>query len=85
MSAEKPPIVLVHGAFEDVQVRGHLTARLQADGGKVVAVDRRGRCRGREESFAGANETSEKGTKPVSAYDGRMSHFFRHLRSNHFM
>ncbi len=43
MAAEKPPIVLVHGAFEDAQVWGHVTAKLQADGYKVVAVDLPGR------------------------------------------
>jgi pimeloyl-ACP methyl ester carboxylesterase len=43
MSAEKPPIVLVHGAFEDAQVWGHVTAKLQADGYQVVAVDLPGR------------------------------------------
>jgi pimeloyl-ACP methyl ester carboxylesterase len=43
MAAEKPPIVLVHGAFEDAQVWGHVSAKLQADGYKVVAVDLPGR------------------------------------------
>jgi pimeloyl-ACP methyl ester carboxylesterase len=43
MAAEKPPIVLVHGAFEDASVWGHVTAKLQADGYKVVAVDLPGR------------------------------------------
>ena len=43
MAAEKPPIVLVHGAFENDQVWGHVTAKLQADGYKVVAVDLPGR------------------------------------------
>jgi pimeloyl-ACP methyl ester carboxylesterase len=43
MAAEKPPIVLVHGAFEDAQVWGHVTAKLQADGYKVIAVDLPGR------------------------------------------
>ncbi|EUC15611.1 alpha/beta fold hydrolase [Paraburkholderia hospita] len=43
MAAEKPPIVLVHGAFEDAQVWGHVTSRLQTDGFKVVAVDLPGR------------------------------------------
>jgi pimeloyl-ACP methyl ester carboxylesterase len=42
-AAEKPPIVLVHGAFEDAQVWGHVTSKLQADGYKVVAVDLPGR------------------------------------------
>ncbi|GAB7521393.1 alpha/beta fold hydrolase [Paraburkholderia sp. 2C] len=43
MSAEKPPIVLVHGAFENAQVWGYVTAKLQADGYQVVAVDLPGR------------------------------------------
>ncbi|CAB3746014.1 alpha/beta fold hydrolase [Paraburkholderia humisilvae] len=43
MPAEKPPIVLVHGAFENAQVWSHVTARLQADGYHVVAVDLPGR------------------------------------------
>jgi len=43
MAAEKPPIVLVHGAFENAQVWGHVTAKLQADGYNVVAVDLPGR------------------------------------------
>lgn len=43
MAAEKPPIVLVHGAFENASVWGHVTAKLQADGYKVVAVDLPGR------------------------------------------
>lgn len=43
MAAEKPPIVLVHGAFEDAQVWGHVTAKLKADGYHVVAVDLPGR------------------------------------------
>jgi pimeloyl-ACP methyl ester carboxylesterase len=42
-AAEKPAIVLVHGAFENAQVWGHVTAKLQADGYKVVAVDLPGR------------------------------------------
>jgi pimeloyl-ACP methyl ester carboxylesterase len=42
-AAEKPPIILVHGAFEDAQVWGHVTAKLQGDGYKVVAVDLPGR------------------------------------------
>ncbi|CAB3756508.1 alpha/beta fold hydrolase [Paraburkholderia solisilvae] len=42
-AAEKPPIVLVHGAFENAQVWSHVTAKLQADGYKVVAVDLPGR------------------------------------------
>jgi pimeloyl-ACP methyl ester carboxylesterase len=43
MAAEKPPIVLVHGAFENASVWGHVTAKLQADGYKVIAVDLPGR------------------------------------------
>ena len=43
MAAQKPPIVLVHGAFEDAQVWGHVTSRLQTDGYKVVAVELPGR------------------------------------------
>lgn len=43
MAAEKPPVVLVHGAFEDAQIWGHVSARLKADGYKVVAVDLPGR------------------------------------------
>ncbi len=43
MAADKPPIVLVHGAFEDSQIWGHASARLQADGYEVVTVDLPGR------------------------------------------
>ena len=43
MAAQKPPIVLVHGAFEDAQVWGHVTSKLQSDGYKVVAVELPGR------------------------------------------
>src|ERR1700743_589931 len=43
VAAQKPPIVLVHGAFEDAQVWGHVTTKLQTDGYKVVAVDLPGR------------------------------------------
>lgn len=43
MAAEKPPIVLVHGAFENDQVWGHVTAKLEKDGYKVIAVDLPGR------------------------------------------
>ena len=43
MAAEKPPILLVHGAFENDQVWGHVTAKLQADGYKVATVDLPGR------------------------------------------
>ena len=42
-AAEKPPIVLVHGAFENAAVWGHVTAKLQSDGYKVVVVDLPGR------------------------------------------
>lgn len=43
MAAKKPPIALVHGAFENAQVWGHVSAKLKADGYKVVAVDLPGR------------------------------------------
>lgn len=43
MAAEKPPIVLVHGAFENGQVWGQVTKKLEADGYKVVTVDLPGR------------------------------------------
>ncbi|MCF8481879.1 MAG: alpha/beta fold hydrolase [Rhodospirillum sp.] len=43
MAAEKPPVVLVHGAFEDAQIWGHVSARLKADGYNVVTVDLPGR------------------------------------------
>jgi pimeloyl-ACP methyl ester carboxylesterase len=43
MAAEKPPIVLVHGAFEDAQIWGHVAAKLKADGYTAVAVDLPGR------------------------------------------
>lgn len=43
MAAEKPEIVLVHGAFENAQVWGHVTAKLEKDGYKVVAVNLPGR------------------------------------------
>jgi alpha-beta hydrolase superfamily lysophospholipase len=39
MAAENPQIVLLHGAFENAQVWGHVTAKLQKDGYKVVTVD----------------------------------------------
>ena len=42
-AAQKPTIVLVHGAFEDSQVWGHVTVKLEADGYKVVVVDLPGR------------------------------------------
>lgn len=40
---EKAPIVLVHGAFENDQVWGRVTAKLQADGYQVITVDLPGR------------------------------------------
>ncbi|MFC3677044.1 alpha/beta fold hydrolase [Ferrovibrio xuzhouensis] len=43
VAADKPPVVLVHGAFEDAQIWGHVSARLKADGYKVVTVDLPGR------------------------------------------
>ncbi|MBO9547746.1 alpha/beta fold hydrolase [Caulobacter sp.] len=43
MAAEKPPIVLVHGAFANAPVWGHVAARLQAAGHEVVAIDLPGR------------------------------------------
>lgn len=43
MAAEKPPIVLVHGAFENAQIWGHVAAKLEKDGYKVVTVDLPGR------------------------------------------
>jgi pimeloyl-ACP methyl ester carboxylesterase len=43
MAAQKPPIVLVHGAFEDAQIWGHVSTRLKADGYKTVTVDLPGR------------------------------------------
>ncbi len=43
MAAEKPPIVLIHGAFENAQVWGHVTAKLQKDGYQVTTVDLPGR------------------------------------------
>jgi len=42
-AAQKPAIVLVHGAFENSQVWGHVTTKLEADGYKVVVVDLPGR------------------------------------------
>src|SRR3546814_12461252 len=39
----KEPVVLVHGAFEDAQIWGHVSARLKADGYQVVTVDLPGR------------------------------------------
>jgi pimeloyl-ACP methyl ester carboxylesterase len=43
MAAEKPPIVLVHGAFENGQIWGHVTAKLQKDGYQVITVELPGR------------------------------------------
>jgi len=43
MAAENLPIVLVHGAFENAKIWGHVTAKLQKDGYKVVTVDLPGR------------------------------------------
>lgn len=43
MAAEKPPIVLVHGAFANAPVWGHVAARLRAAGHEVVAIDLPGR------------------------------------------
>jgi len=40
---EKAPIVLVHGAFENDQVWGQVTAKLQKDGYQVITVDLPGR------------------------------------------
>ncbi len=42
-AAQKPTIVLVHGAFEDSQIWGHVSAKLESDGYKVVAVNLPGR------------------------------------------
>ncbi len=42
-AAQKPTIVLVHGAFENAEIWGHVTAKLEADGYKVIAVDLPGR------------------------------------------
>lgn len=42
-AAEKPPIVLVYGAFENDQVWGHVTSKLEADGYKVATVNLPGR------------------------------------------
>lgn len=43
MAAEKPTIALVHGAFEDVHIWDGVTAKLQADGYRVLAIDLPGR------------------------------------------
>ncbi|MDQ7979532.1 alpha/beta fold hydrolase [Paraburkholderia sp. SARCC-3016] len=42
-AAEKPPIVLVHGAFENAKIWGYVAAKLSADGYEVVTVDLPGR------------------------------------------
>ncbi|MDB5576280.1 MAG: alpha/beta hydrolase [Bradyrhizobium sp.] len=42
-AAEKPPVILIHGAFSNGQVWGHVAARLQAAGHEVVTVDLPGR------------------------------------------
>jgi pimeloyl-ACP methyl ester carboxylesterase len=43
MAAEKPPVILVHGAFASGFVWGHVAARLQAAGHDVLTVDLPGR------------------------------------------
>jgi pimeloyl-ACP methyl ester carboxylesterase len=43
LAAEKPPIILVHGAFASGYVWGHVAARLQAAGHEVVTIDLPGR------------------------------------------
>ncbi len=43
MAAEKPAVALVHGAFEDVHVWDGVSAQLQADGYRVIAVNLPGR------------------------------------------
>lgn len=43
MATEKPPIILVHGAFANAPVWGHVVSRLRAAGHEVVAVDLPGR------------------------------------------
>lgn len=43
MAAEKPPIVLVHGAFENASIWGHVAGKLDADGYKVTTVNLPGR------------------------------------------
>lgn len=44
IAAEKPTIALVHGAFENVHIWDGLTAQLNADGYRVIAVDLPGRA-----------------------------------------
>jgi len=41
--AEKPPVILVHGAFASGFVWGHVAAKLQAAGHEVVMIDLPGR------------------------------------------
>ncbi|WP_034296430.1 alpha/beta fold hydrolase [Herbaspirillum sp. RV1423] len=43
MAAEKPAIALVHGAFEDAHVWDGVSAKLQADGYRVINIDLPGR------------------------------------------
>lgn len=43
MVAEKPPVILVHGAFASGFVWGHVAAKLQAAGHDVVTIDLPGR------------------------------------------
>lgn len=43
MAAEKPAIALVHGAFEDAHIWDGVSAKLQADGYRVISVDLPGR------------------------------------------
>jgi pimeloyl-ACP methyl ester carboxylesterase len=43
MAAENPTIALVHGAFEDAHIWDGVTAKLQADGYRVISVDLPGR------------------------------------------
>lgn len=43
MAAEKPAIALVHGAFEDAHIWDSVSAKLQADGYRVINVDLPGR------------------------------------------
>jgi pimeloyl-ACP methyl ester carboxylesterase len=43
VAAEKPPIILVHGAFASGFVWGHVAAKLQAAGHEVLTIDLPGR------------------------------------------
>jgi len=43
MAAEKPAIALVHGAFEDAHIWDGVSAKLKADGYRVISVDLPGR------------------------------------------